>query len=93
MMFRLLVIAFLSVEMGVAQVSEPSALSAEPCAASPTENLVHAVGPMVGSNPVWLVDGSATWMPGVPTKTLWVFLRTSEPVRIEYFCHSRGRYS
>jgi hypothetical protein len=54
-----------------------------PCQQSPTQDLVpEVVGPMVGASPVWLVDASATWRSGVPVKTLWVLLRTSEEVRI-----------
>ena len=53
------------------------------CEPSPTQDLLPGVvGPMTGTSPAWMVDGS-TW-PGEsePAKTLWVLRRTSDLVRI-----------
>jgi hypothetical protein len=53
------------------------------CHESPTEDLLpQVVGPVTGARPAWLVSGSATWTNGRGIKTLWVFARTSERVRI-----------
>jgi hypothetical protein len=46
------------------------------CAATPTDDrLSGIVGPMVGRDPVWLVDGSSGWRNSEPVKTLWVLSR------------------
>src|SRR5438270_616880 len=72
----------LSLSLSVTEASAAGQLT--PCQQSPTQDLLpEVVAPMVGVRPVWLVDGSATWRSGEPVKTLWIFLRTSEEIRIE----------
>ena len=56
------------------------------CEKSGVEDLLPAVvGPMVGSRPAWIVDGGDhLWeRAGYAVKTLWVFSRTSQTVRIK----------
>jgi hypothetical protein len=53
------------------------------CRPSPTESLLHVVGPMRGAAPVWVVDGNELWQNAGAVKTLWVLLRTSDELRIE----------
>lgn len=79
----------LSVFLGVVAVSAvpmsatSSAMQATACQASALQDLLpEVIAPMVGAPPAWLVDGSAGWSSHQPIKTLWVFLRTSEEVRI-----------
>lgn len=54
------------------------------CEQTPAENLLPSViGPMAGSRPAWFVDGDLFWEHAAhPVKTLWVFSRSSAPVRI-----------
>lgn len=53
------------------------------CKPSPTQDLLPAVvGPMTGTSPVWMVDGSTWQGEREPVKTLWVLRRTSAVVRI-----------
>ncbi len=65
--------------------SEPTAtLQADSCKESPLDSsLPDVVGPMIGSAPVWMFDGASTWPRDSAAKTLWVVLRTSEPVQIK----------
>jgi hypothetical protein len=59
-------------------------LQADSCKESPLDSsLPDVVGPMIGSSPVWMSDSASTWLRDSAAKTLWVVLRTSEPVRIE----------
>jgi len=62
-------------------VSRGAAFSCEP---SPAQDLLpDVVGPMTGTSPAWLVDGSGTWRGDrEPVKTIWVLRRTSDSVRI-----------
>lgn len=43
------------------------------CDATPAENRLSVVGPMIGIDPVWMVD--AGWSPREPAKTIWVLSR------------------
>ena len=53
----------------------PAASQVGGCTPSAAENLLNVVGPLTGSRPVWIVDGSSgRWRPGV-VKTLFVLSR------------------
>ena len=52
------------------------------CVATPAVNVLSVVGPMVGTDPVWIVDGHSMDIGG-PSKTLWVVARTVDgPLRV-----------
>jgi hypothetical protein len=52
------------------------------CVATPAVNVLSVVGPMVGTDPVWIVDGHSRDIGG-PSKTLWVVARTVDgPLRV-----------
>jgi len=47
------------------------------CEATPPVSMLEVVGPMAGTHPAWLVDGSASWSASTtPIKTLWVFAQS-----------------
>ena len=54
------------------QVTEPRA---DDCVRTATENRLSVVGPMAGSHPIWLVDGSCGHWDSRLVKTLWVLSR------------------
>lgn len=72
----------------LAITSLPSSASQTPrgqatCESARPISLLSVVGPMLGSHPAWLVDGSASWMgAGVPVKTLWVVAQSNQRIEI-----------
>ena len=65
---------------GSVQAGSGAGISCEP---TPSHDSLDVVGPMAGSHPAWLVDGSDRWGGAThPVKTLWVVARTSHRVQI-----------
>ncbi|MEZ5292827.1 MAG: hypothetical protein R2745_17225 [Vicinamibacterales bacterium] len=53
------------------------------CDAAQPVNVLSVVGPMVGSHPAWLVDGSSRWTGSAsPIKTLWVLAQPTAGIEI-----------
>ena len=82
---RVLGLVFLALASASGRTSVTFAIQTQSaCAESPTENLLpNVVGPMQGTRPAWMVNGSATWRGSEPIKTLWVLVRAAGDVRID----------
>ena len=61
----------------------PASVMAPACEPTPGQDVLSVVGPMAGSWPAWVVDGSDTWHGAThPAKTLWVVAQLGQRVEI-----------